>query len=162
RDGGDVARVVEAELRDEPMLVVDREEAGGTAREDDCKALRLPLRRWMPSRDARDSAGRRFRGAVVGRQPCDDADNDERQGARTQPDAPRQRSSARRRGSDCSSAASASSKRQRPRSGSSISFETARTSRAGTPASSAARSTANPSIASTVHPLVPPTLALVP
>ena len=63
---------------------------------------------------------------------------------------------------DLGEGASASSRRHRARSGSSISFEITRASTAGTPASSAARRTAKPSIASTSTPLVPPTRALVP
>jgi len=71
-------------------------------------------------------------------------------------------SSATSCGSASPSAANASAKRQRVRSGSSISFAIARTSTAGTPASSAARRTAKPSIASTSVPRVPPTRPLVP
>ena len=66
------------------------------------------------------------------------------------------------RGSVSASFANASSKRQSARSGSSIAFETTRTSTAGTPASSQARRTAKPSIASTSTPCEPPTRALVP
>ena len=53
-----------------------------------------------------------------------------------------------RRGERCQCA----SRSQRPRSGSPIAFETTRTSTAGTPARAAARSTPNPSIASTSGP----------
>ena len=66
------------------------------------------------------------------------------------------------RGSSSPSAANASSNRHSARSGSPISFETTRTSTAGTPASSHARRTPKPSIASTSTSWVPPTRALVP
>jgi hypothetical protein len=59
------------------------------------------------------------------------------------------------------SAANASSNRQRPRSGSLGAFEIARSSTAGTPASSAARRTLKPSIASTSKGRPPPTRAQV-
>ena len=62
---------------------------------------------------------------------------------------PRALSASSAAGSARSSAASPPSRSQRARSSSPISFETARTSTAGTPASAAARSTPKPSIAST-------------
>ena len=73
----------------------------------------------------------------------------------------RRRASASTRATASPSAANASSKRHFARSASSGAFEIARSSTAGTPASAHARSTPNPSIASTSHPVPPPTLPRV-
>src|SRR6266511_3512665 len=142
---------------DELVAVVDRVEAERPVGDDEQEAMAVAIGRRSPLRRAGHEAGRNLLATEVGGQADEETGRraDEQRDAKGDP--LRHWSSARSRGMAAASAASASSNRHRPRSGSSTAFEIARTSTAGTPASAEARSTPNPSIASTSQSTPRPT-----
>src|SRR4051812_7969556 len=135
--GQEPARTVERQRSDELLLAIHVEEAGVVLQHHDFVPVPYAVLRSLPGAGAGDEATRHGLGAEVDGEPGNRADRREPERGGADPhSAPHFCNSASNLGSDAASAASASSKSHRSRSGSSISFETARTSTAGTPASS--------------------------
>src|SRR5207244_3533043 len=160
--GSEPLRLRETQRPEQTLPPIHVEEARGAIEDHDLVAVRRTVCRWAPGFRSRHEAARNLLSAEVHRQTGDDTNDDHCERGRSQPHPRHPASAESSLGRAASRAASASLKRQRSRSCSSISLETARTSTADTPASLAARNTAKPSIASTSQSLVPPTRALVP